>query len=221
MALLDSLVNAPKSQKIGFGVMLLVIVGALGYFLVISPKRLERDDLFAKSEDMRSKVLKAQADEARLRPFRLQVVALSKRLEAAKERLPSEKEIPTLYRQLSDLAFESGLGLAVFQPKVQEERDVVAEVPIQVTAEGGYHQLGQFFDRVGRMPRIVALGDFRLVGIDRPTGPVRAEMTMSTYLFRPEGAPPPRKPGTPPAAPAPPPATGPAPGAKPGGAGGK
>ena len=218
MALLDPLVNAPTNQKIGFGVMLLAIVGAVGYFLVISPKSLEWDEMRTKSEDIRAKVLKAQSDEARLRPFRLQVAELRKRLEAAKERLPSEKEIPTLYRQLSDLAFESGLGLAIFTPKAPEEREVVAEVPVQVTAEGCYHQIGQFFDRVGHMPRIVALGDFKFTGIDRPTGSLRAEMTMSTYLFRPEGAPPPKKPG---AAPAPPPAPAKAPDAKPGSAGGK
>jgi len=40
-------------------------------------------------------------------------------------------------------------------------------------------------------------------GIDRTTGSVRAEMTMTTYVFRPEGAPPPdAKPGKP-GAPAP------------------
>jgi len=219
MALLDPLVNAPTNQKIGFGVMLLAIVAAVGYFLVISPKALERDELRAQSDDVRAKVLKAQADEARLRPFRLQVAELRKRLEAAKERLPSEKEIPALYRQVSDLAFESGLGLAIFTPKAPEEREVVAEVPVQVTAEGGYHQIGQFFERVGHMPRIVALGDFKFTGIDRPTGSLRAEMTMSTYLFRPEGAPPPKKPGAA-SAPPPPPAPAPAPGAKSGGAGG-
>ncbi len=214
MGLLDPIVNAPKNQKVIFGFMGLVILAILGYFLVISPTRLERDDLSAKNDDMRLKVTNARADEARLRPFRVQVAALRKRLEAAKERLPSEREIPTLYRQLSDLAFESGLGVALFQPKAQEEREVVAEVPIQVTAEAGYHQLGQFFDRVGRMPRIVALGDFKFTGIERATGSVRAEMTLSTYLFRPEGAPPPKKPGAPAAPPAPPG------GAKPGGTGG-
>ncbi|HET8577890.1 MAG TPA: hypothetical protein VFO18_12365, partial [Methylomirabilota bacterium] len=81
MALLDPIVNAPKNQKVAFGVMLLLVVGALGYFLLISPKRLERDELSAKNEELRLKVLKAQADEARVRPFRAQVAALRKRLE--------------------------------------------------------------------------------------------------------------------------------------------
>jgi hypothetical protein len=52
----------------------------------------------------------------------------------------------------------------------------------------------------------VSLGDFRMLGIDRGPGTVRAELTLATFVFRPEGAPPPpAKPGTP-AAPAPAPA---------------
>jgi Tfp pilus assembly protein PilO len=65
-----------------------------------------------------------------------------------------------------------------------------------VTAEGTFHQFGNFLARMGRMPRIVNLADWRLLGIDRPTGTIRAEVTLMTYIFRPEGAPPP-KPGAP------------------------
>jgi Tfp pilus assembly protein PilO len=83
----------------------------------------------------------------------------------------------------------------------------VAEVPIAMACEGGYHQLGAFFARMSRLPRIVDLGDFRLVSIERPTGTVRAELTLGTFIFRPEGASPPAKPET--AAPAPPPSAAP------------
>ena len=200
MGALDPLVNAPRPQKLIFGVMVLVIVGALGYFFLISGSRAERDALLEENEVRRAEVLKAKADEANLRPFRALAEALRKRLDTAKERLPSEREIPQVYRQVSDLATQSGLGVSLFQPKPAEDRDVLSEVPIVVTAESTYHQLGAFLERVGKMPRIVSLGDFRLVGIDRPTGTVRAEMTLATYTFRPEGAPPPpAKPGAPPA----------------------
>jgi Tfp pilus assembly protein PilO len=70
-------------------------------------------------------------------------------------------------------------------------------VPITVNAEGTYHQFGGFLARMGRMPRIVNLADWRLLGIDRPTGTIRAEVTLMTYIFRPEGAPPPKQPGAP------------------------
>jgi len=199
---LDPLVNAPRPQKLIFGVMVLVIVGALGYFFLISGSRAERDALLEENEVRRAEVLKAKADEANLRPFRALAEALRKRLDTAKERLPSEREIPQVYRQVSDLATQSGLGVSLFQPKPAEDRDVLSEVPITVTGESTYHQLGAFLERVGKMPRIVSLGDFRLVGIDRPTGTVRAEMTLATYTFRPEGAPPPpARPGAPAAPP--------------------
>ena len=200
MGALDPIVNAPRPQKLIFGAMVLVILGALGYFFLISGSRAERDTLLEENDVRRAEVLKAKADEANLRPFRALAEALRKRLDTAKERLPSEREIPQVYRQVSDLATQSGLGVSLFQPKPAEDRDVLSEVPIAVTAECTYHQLGAFLERVGKMPRIVSLGNFRLIGIDRPTGTLRAEMTLATYTFRPEGAPPaPAKPGAPPA----------------------
>jgi type IV pilus assembly protein PilO len=195
MALTDSLANVPRPQKIIAGVVGLAIVAGLGYFLLISPKITERATLRQESETLRAEVVKARADEANLRPFRAQAEALRRRLQAAKERLPSEREMPRLYRQITDLASQSGLQIALFAPKPQEDRDDVAVVPIAMMCEGGYHQLGTFFTRVGRLPRIVDLGDFRVVGIERPTGTVRAELTLETFVFRPEGAPPPVKPG--------------------------
>ncbi len=65
----------------------------------------------------------------------------------------------------------------------------MAEVPITMACEGGYHQLGAFFARVSRLPRIVDLNDFRLTSIERPTGSMRADLTLGTFIFRPEGAP--------------------------------
>lgn len=207
MAVLDPIVNAPPQQKLIFGTMVLVIVGGLGYFLLISGASADRDALFQENEVRRAEVVKAKADEANLRPFRAMAEALRKRLDEAKERLPQEREIPQVYRQVSDLASQSGLGVSLFQPKKPEDRDVLTEVPIAVTAEGTYHQMGAFLQRVGQMPRIVSLGEFRMVGIDRAPGTVRAELTLATYMFRPEGAPPPpAKPGAPAAPPAPAPA---------------
>lgn len=195
MAINDVFASAPRPQKIAAGVIGLVIVAAIGYFL-ISPKTAEREALKHRNDALEIEVAKARADEASLRPFRAQAEALRQRLEVAKSRLPSEREIPGLYRQLTKLAADSGLAMALFATKAAEERDIVAEIPISVTAEGTYHQFGGFFARMGNIPRIVNLGDFRLAGIERPTGSMRAEMTLATYLFRPGTSPSPA-PGAP------------------------
>src|SRR4030095_15791579 len=198
MAILDPILALPKSQKIAIGVVGLVALAGLSYFFVLQPAWDEREALWNRNEGLRAKVVQARADEATLRPFRVQAAALRKRLEAAQERLPLEREVPRLYRQVSDLAIQSGLGLALFQPRAPEEKAILTELPIAIISESGYHQLGTFFEKVGRLPRIVNLGDLRFSGIERSTGSVRAELTLQTYVFRPEGAPPPTaKPGQP------------------------
>ena len=189
MAFTDVLANAPRPQKIAVGIVGLVIVAALGYFMV-SPKSAERDVLRQRNVVLQAEVAKARVEEAGLRTFRAQADSLRKRLDLAKGRLPSEREIPGLYRQISELALQAGLAVALFAPKPGEDRDTVTEIPIAVSAEGTYHQLGGFFSRIGRIPRIVNLGDFRLAGVERPTGTLRADLTLATYLFRPEGSPP-------------------------------
>jgi type IV pilus assembly protein PilO len=203
MAILDPIINAQRPHKIIAGVFGLLILAGLGYYLLISTKLTERVSLRQQNDALKMEVQKAQADEANVRPFRAQAESLRRRLEAAKERLPSEKEMPRLYRQLTDLAFQSGLQVSLFAPKAPQDREDVAEVPVNVTAEGGYHQIGAFFARVSRLPRIVDLGDFKMTGIERPTGSMRADLTLATFMFRGEGAAPaagaapPPKPKTP------------------------
>lgn len=190
----EAFTNAPRSQKLALGVMLLAIIIGAGYFLLLSPKLAEVDALRSRSLALQSEVRQSRVIAQSLARFRQEALRLRQRLEAAKERLPVEKEIPTLYRQISNLAFQAGLTVTLFQPKEPLPRDVYSEVPITISAETGFHQLGNFFERLSRLPRIVTLQDIKLQGIERPSGTVKADLTLATYLFRPEGAPPPAPP---------------------------
>src|SRR5258707_14424862 len=129
MALLDPITNAPKNQKIALGVMACVVVAALGYFLLLSPKQTERDLLRQQSEHARGELAQAQALEASLRGFRAQAEALRKRLEAAQERLPTEKEMPGLYPQISALDFQSRPAMGVFTPRDPDEDEIRLDRP--------------------------------------------------------------------------------------------
>ncbi|MBI4591403.1 MAG: type 4a pilus biogenesis protein PilO [Candidatus Rokubacteria bacterium] len=190
----EVITQASRPQKIAFGIILLGVLGAGGYFLLLSPKMVEVNDLRGQRAAKQTELLQSRAVAASLVRFKQEAQTLRVRLEAAKERLPTEKEIPSLYRRISDLAFQVGLSVSLFQPKELVTKDVYQEVPISLSAEAGFHQLGTFFDRLSRLPRIVNLVDMRAIGIERPTGTLRANLTLATYVFRPEGAPPPPPP---------------------------
>ena len=206
----ETIAQAPRPQKIIFGVVILVVLLAGGYFLLLSPKMVEVDGLRQQRAAKETEMLQSRALAASLARFKQEAEALRAKLETAKERLPSEKEIPGLYRQVSDLAYQAGMAVSLFQPREPATKDFYQEVPISVSAEAGYHQLGTFLDRIARLPRIVNLTDVKITGISRPTGTIRADLTLATYVFRPEGAPPPAAPGARPGArpPVPPPPGG-------------
>lgn len=208
----EIITQAPRPQKIAFGLIFLLILVGGGYFFLLSPKMAAVANLRQQRVSKELELQQNRVMAASLARFKQEALALRERLETAKERLPSQKEIPGLYRQVSDMAHQTGLAVSLFQPKEPSQKDLYEEVPISITAETGYHQLGNFFERLSKLPRIVNLRDMKLTGISRPTGTVKADLILATYVFRPEGAPPPPPP--PGAKPAPPPRPAPPPGAR-------
>lgn len=186
----DPVVNAPRPQKLVAGVVGAVVIAAAAYFLVLAPAQAEVTQLRAQLTSLQSEIARSRAIVADLLKYRREVAELEVRLNALKERLPGEKEIPTLYRTVSDAATASGLGVALFQPRPPVVRDYYSEIPISLNAEAGYHQIGEFFERVAKLARVVNITEIKFNGLNRPRVPVRAELILATYMYRPVGAPP-------------------------------
>ena len=186
--------QAPQSQKLILGIFLLLIVLFGGYFFVLQPKLTQVDSLRGELAKLEAELSQNRALAANLSRFRAEAAQLRARLQAAQERLPNEKEMPGLYRQLTNLAHQTGLTVVLFQPKEIKQEDVYAEVPITLSAETGYHQLGTFFERMSRLSRLVSMKEMKLQGTEKGPSSIRADVTLATYLFRPEGAPLPEPP---------------------------
>lgn len=207
-AFLAPIANAPRPQKIIFGVVGLAIIGAASWFLVLSPLATRLEGLRTQHATAERDLIQARAIAADVSRFRRDIVALEQALTALTARLPNERETPPLYRAVSDAAYEAGLSVTLFQPKDAQLRDYYAEIPIAFTAEGSYHQFGSFFERVARLPRVVNVGDLRITGVAAPprdakgppvataAGPIRGELVLAIYTYRPVGSPPvPKAPG--------------------------
>jgi type IV pilus assembly protein PilO len=191
-AIFDPIVNAPKPQKIVLGVFGLAIIGAAAYFLLLSPLDARVQQLRAQNAALGDEVVRSRAIVADIARFRREAQELETKIAALKERLPTEREMPVLYRSLTDAGSQSGLGVALFQPRAAQIKDYYAEIPITLNAEGTYHQFGEFLERVARLPRVVTVSEMKFIGTNRPGRTVRADLTLATYQYRPVGSP---KPG--------------------------
>jgi type IV pilus assembly protein PilO len=172
---IQNFVDGPRLPKIVLGVVGLVAFAAAGYFLLLAPAH---ERLAA----LRQKKAQVTADVNK-------IAELERRLALLQDRLPSEKETPTLYRALSSAAEQAGLGVSLFQPKEARPKDVVNEIPITVAAEGSYHQLAKFFERVAGLPRVVTITDFKMSSLPKSRNTMKADMTLATYMYRSSASP--------------------------------
>ena len=73
--------------------------------------------------------------------------------------IPEEKDPQDVLRNLHDIASDSSLDIASFKPSAIVAKAQYSEWPIQVGFEGGFHDLGRFFDRLAAMSRLISVTD--------------------------------------------------------------
>lgn len=189
-AFLQTFIDGPKLPKIVLGLIGLAAIGAGAYFLLLAPIQARVVVLEARRAQVNTELTTARAQVAELDRYRREMAEFEKRLVVLKDRLPSEKETPSLYRALSTAAEQVGLGVSLFQPREARPKDVVNEIPITVSAEGSYHELGKFFERVAHLPRVVTVGEFKMTATPKGRNSVKADLTLATYMYRPTPPPP-------------------------------
>ena len=193
-AFFNPIVNAPTPQKIVAGIMGLLVIVGIAYVALLQPAITVVDQLRPELEALQREVTQNRVILADLMKFRREAAELEARLNALKDRLPSEREMPALYRTLTDAAAAAGLGVSLFQPRVAATHEVYTEIPITLNGEAGYHQLGEFLEKVAKLPRVVTVNEIKMTTGTRPRNPVKAEFVLATYMYRPVGSPPPPKP---------------------------
>jgi type IV pilus assembly protein PilO len=165
----------------------LALGGAGCVALVLLPARGRTAALETRRAALEGQVLQVRTAVAGLTRDHHANAELERRLELIARRLPAEREIPAVYRALHDAARETGLAVSLFQPRDARVHTDYVEIPIGVSAEGTYHQLGAFLARVAALGRVVTVSGLKLTGIERPGASLRAELALATYASRPAG----------------------------------
>jgi type IV pilus assembly protein PilO len=97
------------------------------------------------------------------------------------KQLPNRAEMDQLLADINQAGLGRGLLFELFKPGRENVRDFYAEMPIDISIVGSYHDLGEFVADVARMPRIVTLGN---ISIDRlGEGRLRFRARAVTYRY--------------------------------------
>ena len=166
MSFLESIADwlDPKSlmAKLGLLLGLIVLISGLYWYFFWSPKNTE---LRGQQRTLQSKLKKLNELEnikKDLPKFEEENERLNREFEIASLKLPKEEEIPALIDSIYADISASGLEPQVFAPKSQANRDIYAEIPVEMEVTGNYFELATFFDRISRLPRIVNVRNLNL-----------------------------------------------------------
>ena len=135
-------------------------------------------DLSAKQAQLN--VLKTKA--AQIDQFKKEMSESEDKFKIAMAKLPDKNEIPALLSGISRFGHEAGMEFLLFEPKGEVYKDFYAEIPVLIKAIGSYHQVGQFFEMVANLPRIVNIRDIT-ISYPKEGEPLTTACTAVTYKF--------------------------------------
>ena len=165
-------------------IMLFVVfaVPLASYFLVFKPQNAKineaQGEIALKTETLR----KLQAETARADDLVRVNAELEQGILDIEARLPTNKEVDEIVRQVSDLAVEAGLE----PPALKSEKPVKAalymEQPLNLRTKGDFMGWYTFLIALERMPRITRITDAKILGDGVERGKLEVEFTLSIYF---------------------------------------
>lgn len=164
--LLDNLLERPASHKIGILAVTIILITALYYSFLHVPQSDALANLADSVEIARNEKMIKTQKSLNLMRLRKDLQQLDAELKMAFAQLPDKREIAELLSGISAKAQEMGLDVLLFRPRPEAYQDFYAEVPVDITVKGNFHNTVSFFDEVGRLSRLINIDN---IGFKNPT----------------------------------------------------
>ncbi|MFO7838776.1 MAG: type 4a pilus biogenesis protein PilO [Desulfosalsimonadaceae bacterium] len=159
-----------------------LIIGVFVYFFCM-PKLQKIDSLQGQIKSLEKALQETKLKASKLEEYREKMEAARAKFTIVSRALPLNNEVPSLLTGISQAGKDSGLSFLLFEPRAEKKQNFYAEIPINMQMSGKYHEVGEFFDRIAGMSRIVNVKHFRLnSGKDAPTK-LNIDCTAKTYKF--------------------------------------
>jgi type IV pilus assembly protein PilO len=150
--------DIPKSQKIIIAVIVVLGFALIWYFSYFQA-------LYSKASKLNSEIVQLSEFEKKL-PLEIKKYAdISKKLQRYKEMLPEKEEIPKLLVDIHSTIAKVGVSMNKFSPQsvgTQNQNATYTTTPIQISVTGTYNQIGNTFEALSNMPRLVKITDFSI-----------------------------------------------------------
>src|SRR5436190_2510034 len=145
-----------------------LLTGAL-YFTMFKSQREANEASQQALENKMRENAELEAYRPKLAEIERQLASLKQQLEIERRIVPDEKEVDGFIRMLDAEAMKAGIELRRYTAKPAAAKEFYTEVPFEMELDGPYYSMLSFFDRVGKLERIVNVSGLLVATTKKPT----------------------------------------------------
>jgi type IV pilus assembly protein PilO len=153
------------------GILILVAVVATGglYYTVYKTQRDQNDAARVKLQAKLRENAELEAYRPKLADIERQLTSLKQQLEIERRIVPDEKEVDNFMRMVSGEARKAGVEVRRYTAKPYVNKEFYTEVPFEIEFDGPYYSMLGFFDRLGKVERIVNVANLMVASTRIPS----------------------------------------------------
>lgn len=165
-----------------------LLLPVVSYFTIFQPQNNRIDSAKADITHKQELLAQLRRETARSKDLESVNTELQERIGEIEARLPNNKAVDQIVRQVSELAIQSGLQ----PPSLKGEKPVAAaryrEQPLTMETQGSFEGYYQFLLNLERLPRITRVVDMKVTEARDKDVDIKAEFTLSIYFREDEGS---------------------------------
>ncbi len=163
--------------------LLCALVWAGGYYYIIKDKEIALASAEKKEQTLKQTFEIKYARAVNLEAYKKQMKEMKVVFSSMLQQLPRKNEVADLLIDISRSGLVNGLEFQLFRPGNETPVDFYAELPIQMTVVGSFHQFGEFVSAVASLPRIVTMHNLTLTPMGEKSDQMKMEITAKTYRY--------------------------------------
>ncbi len=162
-----------------------LVLAGLFFFAYYKPRMSQLSDLKKQRTLVDKQVVELRIKKKQMDKIERELATMSVTLKDLEEIIPKQREISEILTRFQQLAYDTSLNITKFTQRPENFKDYYSEWPLLLEITGTYHNLGNFFDRLSRFPRLFTIERFTIKALARQTetSTLSAAFTAKTYLF--------------------------------------
>jgi len=122
-----------------------------------------------------------EAYKPKLADMERQLANLKQQLEIEQRIVPDDKNVDAFMRMMDGEAQKAGIEIRRYTAQPVRTKDFYSEMPFELELDGPYYSVLNFYDRVGKLERIVNVSNLLVASVRKPTD----AKTKKTYQYAP------------------------------------